>query len=334
MSSPQPAIVELPRPRPLRNPTNYCFINAPVMATFGVPAFRHALRELWSSTPGPLRTLLWDIMCSERSDRSRPRETAPGSCSNERRLAAIFRYALQGQPGVPFDARLLLDRLYHGNQEDAEEFVRQGLLGALDASHPIADNMVMGALCMGRQQWSTRCAACGLEMLSGRPEVFNTLQLSVLRPDGRTCVRSVQEALAAHLEPSLVQDPDYRFECDSCASHALPWRFCKITHSPSVLVLQFKRWLPSDLNAPLTAVLPPADHVDLQGTRYRLASFVCHVGASIQHGHYTACIRYPTSDVEWWLYNDAVTRAATPAELHTSEASKLYLAFYERLDVP
>ena len=90
MPLPQPSIVELSRPRPLRNAGQSCYINAPVVATFGVEAIRNALRDLWATTLPPMRESLWEAMSSAGPDSTRLREPDPESCSNERRLTVLI----------------------------------------------------------------------------------------------------------------------------------------------------------------------------------------------------------------------------------------------------
>ena len=330
VSSSQLSLVELPRPRPLRNAGQSCFINAPVVATFGVEAIRTALRDLWSTTAPPTREAMWEIMSSTGSDSTRPRESDPDSCSNERRLAVVFRYALQGRPGVGFLPRLLLDRLYHGHQEDAEEFLRCGLLSSPHGAPPAVHNVMLPNLCTLFQESRTRCAACGHESRLGDAEMCTGLQLSLLTADGAECLTTVQAALTNHFASELMPQ-DFRFTCESCGSQAPPLRTTSVVAYPEVLVLQFKRWRPGHLDAPLRHVVPPADHVDLQGVRYRLCSFVCHVGPSIAHGHYTACMRYPAPGGEWWYYDDTYTVEAAAEKRGTTPNEKLYLALYERV---
>ena len=164
----------------------------------------------------------------------------------------------------------------------------------------------------------------------GDAEMFTGLHLSLLTPDGAECFPTVQAALANHFAPEAMP-PDFRFICERCGSRSPPWRATSVVAFPDVLVLQFKRWRPGHAHAPLRHVVPPADDVDLQGVRYRLCSFVCHVGPSIAHGHYTACVRYPAPGGEWWYYDDTYTVVASAEKRETTRNEKLYLALYERV---
>ena len=308
------------------------------MALFGVASVRQVLRRLWTFTPIPVRQPLWDIMQSQhRTDRARPRERSYTTCDNSVRLAVIFRACLQPPRAAEIVPRLLTDRYYGGQQEDAVEFLQTAFLEHTLEARPATSGgvrpqsraMQLTQLCEGGRQYSMRCATCGHMTEPGPEEKFTIVDLAVTSEDGARTFATVDEAMTHYLLPETLP-ADFRFQCEACASVAAPQRSVHLSRHPQVLIVQLKRWNPDNLDEPLQHVVRPDSRLDVSGVVYTLAGFVCHLGNSIRHGHYTACVRYPNSEGEWWHYDDARTNLARPAHLNAQPGAKLYLAFYER----
>lgn len=65
-------------------------------------------------------------------------------------------------------------------------------------------------------------------------------------------------------------------------------------------------------------------------TTYQLQSYVCHIGESVNSGHYTACARNALSG-QWYYFNDeSVTPQDTDPSSHSNE--NIYILFYQRVD--
>lgn len=322
---------ECDRPRAFLNLGTSCYINATVMALFGVHPIRLALRDIWDSTPDFLRRTLQQVNQSPAAERTRPRETDYAACSNDVRLASVFHVCLQPPRATALVPRLFTDRYYRGTQEDAEEFLRQALVQ--EAPTPssavrCATSTRLTTLCRGRQEYRLRCAACGHFREGHEAQTFTILQLPLTTADGTQRFATVQEALDGYLAPEQL-GADFHFRCERCNATQPPQRHTQLAQRPRVLVLAMKRWIAAGDRGVLLHEVRPDGEVRIHGCVYSLSSFVCHHGPSVRHGHYTACIRYATPSAEWWYYDDARTKAATSEQLRTSEREKLYVAFYE-----
>jgi len=65
-------------------------------------------------------------------------------------------------------------------------------------------------------------------------------------------------------------------------------------------------------------------------TTYQLQSYVCHIGESVNSGHYTACARNALSG-QWYYFNDeSVTPQDSDPSSHSNE--NIYILFYQRVD--
>ncbi len=243
-----------------------------------------------------------------------------GSCAE--RLAATFRAFLT----PPMNARLPLllnARHYDGRQEDAEEFLRK-MLFADDCEPEVT------RLCHTQMQSFLICKRCDMAFDYGGPENVDILQLP-LHAHGHLYT-SIAQALAALLVREEV-DRDleaWRAGCAVCSSTESPWRQARYTVAPEVLLIQLKRWSSHRAADVLLHKVHPEATITFADATYNLVSVVSHIGHSAHHGHYTATIKYTTTQGDWWYYNDAHSSLTiSPADVLRDE-EHIYLALYEK----
>ena len=283
------------------------------------------LRDLWDRTPDSLRRALREIVLrAEGSEATRPRETDATRCSDDVRLAVIFHTCCEPPRAQPLVPCLLTDRHYQGTQEDAQEFLHTAFLQH-DAGH-------IGKLCRGRHRYYLQCRSCGHLRVHGPTDPFTALQLPVTSTDGSQQFNTVQQAMDYHLYPEVLDD-SFHFQCEDCGSRVPPARHLRFAQHPEVLAIQLKRWKPGNLHEPYAHVVVPDAQLTVTGTRYILAGFVCHIGNRIRFGHYTAVMRNPDVENEWWFYDDTLVTLAKDHHRRTQPGKKLYLALYERENV-
>ena len=159
------------------------------------------------------------------------------------------------------------------------------------------------------------------------------LPIPVRRNDG-SLITSVQDALEAYFEAEDV-GVDWCCRNSTCGLYNLPNRrpnkFHRISVHPQVLVLNLVRWQGGGAGL-LHAVVPELE-ISLQGVKYELKSIVCHLGHTINGGHYTSRIHFPAAGGTWWYYNDSVRRLATDEDMRTSSREKSYVLMYEKCSV-
>ena len=310
------------RPRAFRNLGNSCYVNATLIALFGLGSLRRVLRGLWDRTsPSQRDALRAVVLGAEGSEAARPRETDFARCSDDVRLAVIFHVCCEPPRAEPLIPCLLTDRYYRAAQEDAHEFLCTAFLRSLDGD--------LARLFRGRQRYYLRCRGCGHLCVHGSTDPFTVVQLPVVAADGSQQFSSVQAAMDCHLEPELL-DAAFHFRCESCGSTEPPARYMRFAEHPQVLAIQLKRWNPGNLHEPYAHVVVPDAQLTVTGTRYALAGFVCHIGNRIRFGHYTAVMRNPDATNEWWFYDDSLVMLAKDEHRRTQPGKKLYIAFYER----
>ena len=218
---------------------------------------------------------------------------------------------------------LMTDAYYHGVQEDAEEFL-SGMLFAEDHETELR------RLCSLTHQALLICARCGERVELGRPELLTILQLSLTTL--AHLHTSIAEALAAHLNPEQV-DVDlecWREGCPGCRSTDRPMRQSTYTVAPDVLLIQLKRWSSHRAEDALLHQVHPDETIALADATYNLVSVVSHIGVSAHGGHYTATIKYPTPEGDWWYYNDAHSEFTISPALGMRGEEHYYMAFYEK----
>ena len=319
------------KPRPFSNLSNSCYINAGVMACFGVQAFREILSNVYTTRKRRLDAHLLtaavnpalniDLRIKEKED---PRSI------HEERLAVTFKATFEPKTGQPLVPRLFTNMFYDHEdhtQEDVMEFLLRSVLNSGERHAPL-----LGNACRGIDAPRLECKQCTYHR-GAAPEAFNMLPIPVRKNDG-SLISSVQEALTAYFE---VEDVCVDPGClnNTCALYNMPKcrlnKFHRVSVHPQVLVLQLVRW--QGAGAGLLHTVVPEQKITLQGERYHLKSLICHVGNTINGGHYTCRIHFPAAGGTWWYYNDAVRRLATEADMRTSEREKSYVLMYERCNV-
>ena len=321
------------KPRPFVNLGLSCYINAGVMACFGVPSFREVLYNVYETRRKRLDMSLLPA-ATNPSIGARPviLEVANPHTTDEERLAVTFKAAFEPPAGKAMLPRLFTNRLYKRSQEDVMEMLLDSVLNQSQAPS-------LGQVCAGFDAPKLVCPQCAWQR-DAFPEAFTTLSLPVRTEDG-TYVCSVQDALNCYFEPEPVS-VDWCCQNEDCPLHNVidckPLKHHRISIHPQVLVLSLKRWqreVRRDGSVRAEALLhavTPERCVQVQGMNYELKSVICHIGDSLDSGHYTCFINFPAAGGAWWYYNDTERRLATEHELATSCRQKSYVLFYEKVN--
>ena len=304
------------------------------MACLGVQSFREVLRNIYETQKQRLDVTLLPA-ASNQSITAHPTiaEVPNPSTTDEERLAVTFKASFESPAGVGMLPRLLTNKFYRRRQEDVMEFLLDSVLNS-DQEHAPR----LSQACAGLDAPKLVCPHCAWERAAA-PEAFTSISLP-LRRENSSLVGSVQEALHAYLEPEPVS-VDWCCQNEDCPLYndvdRRPHKRHRISIHPQVLVLHLKRWqteVRRDGRVRIHALrhaVTPERRITLQGHDYQLKSIVCHLGDSIEHGHYTCFMNFPAVGGAWWYYNDTERRLAAESELATSTRQKSYVLFYEKL---
>ena len=320
------------KPRPFVNLMNSCYINAGIMACFGVSTFRklwttilddhnhRLMNTLWPAAINPAATV--DDRISEIKDRS---------TTHEERLPVTYKASRRPPSGIAMVPRLITNQFYDfgtHQQQDVMEFLESCVLDE-DKSPQ------MRAACTGIDAPMLACKTCGWARNSaGSP--FVALSVPLKTPSGKI-IASAQAALNEHMRPEEViiewscGNPDC---CEHGLTDKLPMRRQHILMFPQVLIVHLKRWqlVHSDRSETSSLLYPvePERSIHLQEEAYQLRSIICHLGPFASHGHYTCRIYHPTPEGNWWYYNDNMRRVAHERDLLTNPSEKSYVLIYEK----
>ncbi len=311
----------LPRPCATTNLAASCFINATFLAVLALTPLRQHLQGFWHDQDNETFAQLLRVAQNSINSAESPALVRTVGSSAERLAATLLAFLTP-----PMTARvplLLTDRYYHGVQEDAEEFLRR-MLFAEDHETELQH------LSYSIRQEFLVCRNCAARQELGHPTPVDVLQLE-LRPQGRLCT-SIADALTAHLQPEEVFDDlqSWRGGCPTCSNNERPTRGSMYYQAPDALLIQLKRWTSHRAEDALLHQVHPDSTITFADRTYHLVSVVSHIGQSVHHGHYTATIKYPTPEGDWWHYNDdRSSRTSSPAVYRRSE-EHIYLAFYEK----
>ncbi|KAM7296793.1 ubiquitin carboxyl-terminal hydrolase 43 [Ixodes scapularis] len=134
-------------------------------------------------------------------------------------------------------------------------------------------------------------------------------------------------------------EPDEAWLCPQCESRQQGVAQLALSSCPDILVVHLKRFHQSGRHHGKLATRVEVTQNDLdlgphlcqqgsglRGAKYDLYALCSHHGAGLQGGHYTACCKNPV-DGNWYLFDDARVRPATPEDLMARDA---YLLFYQR----
>jgi ubiquitin C-terminal hydrolase len=317
------------KPRPYSNVKASCYINAALQALYGVNCVRQVLSSIFDLHSARLRETLWYAATSMSNEVIR--ELDDERTTHEERLAVTYHASFEPPIGSALTPRLFTNIFYDSanhTQEDTSEFLARSVLDRDRAP-------LLSALFRGTDAPQLVCQHCGTARPAA-PERFSSLALPLVRADG-SLILTVQDALNEYMQPELL-GPDFHWRCTSrpCRASGLedvpPCKEHYVALTPEVLVLQLKRWHHVDgIAGGLLHAVTPDETLRLHSTSYTLRATVCHIGPSIQHGHYTSRVHYPTVSGTWWYYNDALRRQARPEELRTTDSERAYVLFYEKV---
>ena len=222
---------------------------------------------------------------------------------------------------------------HNDEQEDAQEFLQLNMLQN--------DGPELADLCRGRNWPLLSCPVCEQSRNAQGVERFTILSLLLVDQSGSRAFSSVGSALNYYIEsPMPVEVEDWRCRCSGFAARrAEVLKTHRITHFPEILLIHLVRWnnlgrvVAHAVSADLSLAVRGASGV----ATFSLKAVVVHAGATARQGHYYTFAKH---DGTWWLYDDAVSRVASPSEIAfvtrgdgASVRRKIYLAFYERVSL-
>lgn len=138
---------------------------------------------------------------------------------------------------------------------------------------------------------------------------------------------NLYDCLVEYFKDELMNDPKNLVLCEKCGSEQVSVKTPKIETMPSVLTLQFKRYLSTSKKYPIHVQMP----VDLDLSKftespskiYRLTGFVSHKG-DLNSGHYIAYCKNRRNN-NWYKFDD---RGVTLRSEEQVLNQQVYLAFY------
>jgi len=232
------------------------------------------------------------------------RRTAP--LLEEAYIAGTFAFAHAKPWTKPFHPYLLTDHFYDGAQEDATELLTHFLLAPDTA--PTLHHLVSGMMSQ-----TIVCPSCE-EVCSHQMNPFHILTVPSMRPDFSPC-STVQEAVDACWSPEAITFAGICPACSHGFTHAT--RTFHMDILPEVLYVTFNMWMPPG-QPPTNHVLDPSCDLIVNGTRFRFAPCVLHLGQWATRGHYVAVARQPAPQAAAWMYNDSNRRYATVGQLQAN----------------
>ncbi len=218
----------------------------------------------------------------------------------------------------------LAETLRVGRQEDSHEFTR----ALLDCMCLEGFNANATAL-YGTLESSVQCQMCS--HVSTTTDTYMDLSLEI----NDSGINSIKQALASYTRTETLS-PENLVDCASCKVRRQVTKGLKLKTLPNVLTFHLKRFdydrwgrlkrLDKHVEFPRTLDVSTymTDGDACPSNAYNLIGIVCHLGASVNSGHYLA---YTRRGDEWYCCNDA--RVTKVSEKHVL-IQKAYLIFYER----
>ena len=280
----------------LVNAGNSCFINAALQALYTVTPWRRMLRRLDGEVAVDLLALLHRLQCSSI-----------------------------------VNPETILQKWYHGEQEDSLEFL-----------HAVSEQAGLTAQTAGVEQFQLRCQDCGGTFAQGSATAMSEMQMEL--PGGVSDMQGVVDNyFRSTLAPEDVKYCDRAWQCPSCESCRLPLRQLKIRQPPTVLVAAVKRWRTAVSDGRFIqhkdkTQVNFAEIVQVQGHVYHVVATVHHIGATPNGGHYYAVAYDPEGHRR--VFNDTTVAdvvADSVADLAAGAASgELYYMLLQKVttDLP
>ena len=300
------------RPCGFTNFRSSCYLNAAIQAIFATPSLRLVLSRLWENLSAQQRR----ILLSPTPDWEPPVEEA---------LAALLWQSYTHNSNAPLYPMRFLNQFHTNSQDDSAGFLMQIIGGGATNCCPHLFELLQF------QIDRMRVCDCGYRSYKA-PEVKNCLELPLVKAGGEV-MDNVQQVLDYYVA-SLNEVIDYRDTCTSCHIERLRFMFVnEVTYFPPVLMLNLVR--SSGAEVDITCPIFVSLELKFLTMLYRLQSVVNHLGTSINYGHYVTVARHPTSQQEWWFYDDEKSRPAQPAEINSMACvcgwgpMHSYVLFYE-----
>ena len=151
-------------------------------------------------------------------------------------------------------------------------------------------------------------------------------------------LHTVQEAIDAYMRPLEVE---LEQACEMCQAYINGKHYFRKTNDfvrmPKVLCICLNRWAAYGDGNTLLHPVEASRNLLMNTVNYTLCAVVCHLGETIQSGHYVAVTRHGTDADQWWLYDDSFKFKATETQVATlcsygqRGPMHSYICIYERI---
>ena len=214
--------------RSLRNPENYCWMNAALHAVLAPRTVRDAVRLAASASARE-----WDWWRFHKRGRGGGQRRA-GEPNFDALISVTLRELMGDWRSLPCYASAIAEVFYQGDQEDAHEF----LMELLD---PDRATTVAAPFCFVNAE----IIHCGKPRCEGRVEVEDArprtcVEAPVLTSEGAR-ITTAQQALDEAYRTSIIY-ADYMWDCPQACGHATAEKRVQMTRAPGALWVQLKRW--------------------------------------------------------------------------------------------
>lgn len=231
------------------------------------------------------------------------------------------------------DAHTRLRRGYARGQNDAGELLLDliqhlhddgGIAVALGELSPFGHSQfrTVEELSCSRGIGAGRCEGLWTVKRRGKSNRFDTV-LAV--PAAQIGSKGLVSALLENTRPEAVN-----VECRSCKMKGAVYRCTRFRDPPKLLVSVVNRWDSRGNKSNKAITVPASAHVAAMGADYELVSAICHHGADIETGHWTAFVERAG---EWFRANDtSVSRVGRDSHLRSRDfKTTIVLALFRRV---
>lgn len=234
------------------------------------------------------------------------------------------------------------------HQQDASEFFYhvidsiqefyQSLNKTNDYDNPVTETFEL------ELDYMMRCPGCGHKIIS-ESEKVRTLPLALPQVSNEDAVSAIERALGDALN-NYFKDDILEFKCSQPQCESLKRKKqCLIKKLPQVLFITLARYsyegkksldeiqAPFELSVPFEEYKSPShspsihNHIGDDDNNYQLVAVVCHLGSSLDAGHYTSYV-YNQKNSSWYCCDDDTISKVPEDEVKTSAGKSGYCFFY------
>ena len=234
------------------------------------------------------------------------------------------------------------------HQQDASEFFYhvidsiqefyQSLNKTNDYDNPVTETFEL------ELDYMIRCPGCDHKIIS-ESEKVRTLPLALPQVSNENAVSAIERALGDALN-NYFKDDILEFRCSQPQCESLKRKKqCLIRKLPQVLFITLARYsysgkkdldeieAPFELSVPFQEYKSPShspsihNHIGDDDNNYQLVAVVCHLGSSLDAGHYTSYV-YNQNNSSWYSCDDDSITKVLDSEVKTNAGKSGYCFFY------